>query len=460
MLNQAPDAPFEFEERARVIGKAILDHLDIPLRISDTPNKKIVVEFTSVMPKCGKTTQTQLLSSSMRAACGKKLKVVIMPEGAEDKAIRAMDKNLIASFQARHLSYVMQNLLDLAWSREFHLAVLDRSIIDHLIWQEYHARNGGVSREHRNKVWEYVLSGEWVLAVDAIYFLDCDVETAMNREKGNVSLERTGSLMNADTLKRISEAAEPTIQELKEKMPSLNIFKINTAEYSEKKTNEIITSTLLEVLYDNYKIEPRRVIPYSLSMMRREAKRSGNFEATIKFRGHPSELLILKNGWSHKKTIEQFDNYYLFKGASHPDIQPGEIIRIRTWDGQYVFSYKGVGAENIILRRPHLHIPIDESQMKELTEIYDKLVSVNKRPRKIYEKEVQTAANAENRFYLHIDNIEELESFSELSMSTTDYDEARQIILEEAELLGFKLTDIVEGNYLKMAIEKSKKAVS
>lgn len=442
----------DFEERARVLGPRIFETIDIPARRSEPAPKTVIVEVTSVVPKSGKTTQTQHLSSSLRAVMGSGMRVVVTPEGAEDRAIRAMKKQETDLVLARYLTYVMQNLLDLSRSREFHVAIQDRSIIDHLIWSEFYARAGEITREHRDRVWDYVLSGAWVQAIDAIFYLYTDIDTALAREKKGVSIDRAGSIMNQDSLSRFCEAAESTLEEVSRRMPELPIFRLDTGTTSEEETNAQMTLALLETLNGRLGINLRHTVPYSLSLMRKEAEINGKLQVQIKLKGHPWPEGVAERGWVLKEESEQVDTYCVFLDGVHPTIKPSEIIRIRKVGSQYSFAYKGVGVENIVTRRPHLNIPIDERQARDLMNLYTRLATITKKPRTMYEREIDPSISAYGNMFLCVDTVEELGKFTELSMYANEYEEARQTLLEEAARLGFGLTDVAEGNYLKMAV--------
>ncbi len=448
----------DFEERVRVLGPRVFETIDEPTKRSEPAPKTLVVEVTSVVPKSGKTTQTQHLSSSLRAVMGSGLRVVVVPEGAEDRAIRAMKKQEADIVLARYLSYVFQHLLDLSRSREFHAAILDRSIIDHLIWQEFFARAGEITREHRNRVWDYVLSGAWVGAIDAIFYLHTDIHTALEREKKGVSIGRVGSMMNEDSLPRFCEAAEVTLGEVSQRMPELPIFRIDTGNQSEEETNAQITLALLETLNKRLGIDRSRTVPYSLSLMRKEVEVNGKLQVQLKLKGHPWPEGVSERGWVPAEEVEQIDTYCVFLGGVHPAIQPGEIIRIRKVGDKHTFSYKGVGVENTVTRRPHLNIPIDERQVQDLMNIYSVLAVVTKKPRIMYERQIDQAISVCDKVYLCVDTVKELGEFTEISMYANEYHGARSLLLEEAGRLGFSLADIVEGNYLKMVLEGRERA--
>src|SRR3989344_867423 len=97
----------DFEERSRVLGKAIFEAIDVPVKRSDPPPDSILVEIASVVPKSGKTTQCQLLSSSLRAVMGSGLSVQVLPEPWEHPAMRALKKGEPDALLGRYMSEIL-----------------------------------------------------------------------------------------------------------------------------------------------------------------------------------------------------------------------------------------------------------------------------------------------------------------------------------------------------------------
>ncbi len=447
-------SPADFEERARVLGKAVFEAIDVPTRRSEPPPKSILVEIASVVPKSGKTTQCQLLSTSLRAAMGSGLSVQVLPEPWEHPSIRALKKGEPDALLGRYTSEILTNYIDYMKSRVFHVGILDRSIVDLLIQEEVFMRMGRISAEHRDSIWKSLLSAPWARNHDATFYLFTDIETALAREGDGVSLSRTGSVMNREYLKIFTEAANATIAALKELAPQIAIFPVDTTAASREETNAYITLTLLEHLNKKLRIDERKVIPYSLSLMR-ERTASGSLQVQIKLRGALIRQETEKRGWQfHKRFERQVDAYLIFASGVHPEIQSGEIIRVREDEHGFSFAFKGVGVENTIQRRPHLNIPIDAHQAEELFSLYTKLAVVAKSPRELYVKQIDSKIGLDGEMYLCLDKVEGLGEYVELSLYAYDLEAARRVLLEEAHKLGFGLPDVVPGNYLQMALKK------
>lgn len=444
----------EFEERSRVLGKAIFEAIDLPVRRSEPAPDSILVEIASVVPKSGKTTQCQLLSSSLRAAMGSGLSVQVLPEPWEHPAMRALKRGEPDALLGRYMSEVLANYIDYMQSRVFHVGILDRSIVDLLIQEDVFMRIGKITREHRDSVWASLLSAPWAKRHAATFYLFTDIDTALSRESDGVSLSRTGTVMNRKYLETFVEAANSTIEALKTLAPQISVFPVDTTERSREETNAYITLTLLEHLKKKLNIDKRHTVPYSLSLMRSEVAESGKLQVQLKLSGNLSEKMIEKAGWKHIETSRQVDSYLIFAGGVHPEIAAGEIIRVREVEGKYYFAFKGVGSENTVTHRPHINIPIDERQAEELFSLYAKLAVVTKNPRIRYSKEIDPAVGVGGKIHLCEDSVEELGEFVELSLYSHNPEATRQTLFEEAHKLGFGLPDIVPGNYLRMMLRK------
>lgn len=446
-------SPADFEERSRVLGKAIFEAIDIPTRRSEPPPRSILVEIASVVPKSGKTTQCQLLSSSLRAAMGSGLSVQVLPEPWEHPSVRALKKGEPDALLGRYMSEILANYLDYMLSREFHVGILDRSIVDLLIQEDVFARTGRISREHRDNVWQTLLSAPWAQNHVATFYLYTDIDTALAREADGVSLSRTGTVMNRKYLETFTEAANDTINALKTLAPQISVFPVDTTHKSREETNAYITLTLLEHLKKKLNIDRRRTTPYSLSLMRSEAAERGKLQVQIKLAGWPV-CGPEETGWTHLETSGHIDTYLIFAGGVHPEIACGEIIRVREAEDKYFFAFKGAGSENTVTRRPHINIPIDKQQTEELFALYAKLAVVTKNPRKLYSKQINPSVGVGGEMHLCLDIVDELGTFAELSLYAHDQEAARRVLLEEADKLGFGLPDVVPGNYLQMVLQK------
>lgn len=161
--------------------------------------------------------------------------------------------------------------------------------------------------------------------------------------------------------------------------------------------------------------------------------------------GYPS-------GWNFIRESEQED-VYLNPNPDTNKVDPiGEIMRLR-YDGDEIkFMYKGPNRDRILSHRRPLTLKIDLSEAKKLMATYKPVAVLNK-----YRRHFQKNGSiGDGHFFsLHIDEVEELGNFTEIrakgSVDTTHTAE----MLKLAEELGFKTSDIVEGNYLSLALKQN-----
>ena len=193
-------------------------------------------------------------------------------------------------------------------------------------------------------------------------------------------------------------------------------------------------------------------MPYTLSLVQRKAEHSERFEEQLKLRGITTKKLLGEEGWNFIRESEQED-VYLNPNPDTDKIDPlGEVMRLR-YDGDEIkFMYKGPNRDRILSHRRPLTLKIDLSEAEKLKTTY-KPISVLSKHRHHFQKNGSTGDG--HFFSLHMDAVRGLGNFTEIrakgSADTTHTAE----MLKLAEELGFRTSDIVEGNYLSLALKKN-----
>src|SRR3989344_3542375 len=191
------------EELAHILD-AIRDTLDVPRRKSEEATKTLLIDFFGTA-NSGKTKTTEQIERVFRRS---KMNVYCPPETAEVAEIRnrSVDNPLI--FQARHLTGVQHYVLNLAYDRNFHVAVISRGLIDMLYWYERGHHEGLFSDQHYRSVRNQILEFLQMDLVDAFFFFRCSAEEALRREYSQSITQKRGSNMNEQTLAEAFEIYE------------------------------------------------------------------------------------------------------------------------------------------------------------------------------------------------------------------------------------------------------------
>ncbi len=214
----------------------ILKHLDAPLRKTDTPHKPLIIELFGDA-KSGKDTQTQELDRWFRR---RGFKVLVHQESAETKEIRTMSRSNTYLYEMCHFAYNFSNLLSATCNRDFHLIILNRGIVDTLVWLEWHKKRGTIPPAHIASASAFIEEGPWLQCLDSIFYLTCDLNTCLEREYHTSSKTQYGSRMNPEHLSLMQDCANTVALRLMLQFPTLPLLRRTTTHESIAETRDAI----------------------------------------------------------------------------------------------------------------------------------------------------------------------------------------------------------------------------
>ena len=208
---------------------------------------------------------------------------------------------------------------------------------------------------------------------------------------------------------------------------------------------------VLPTLWARFNVPIEKLLPRSMSLLSKELGRHDKFEEQLKFRGWPkSSDQIEKAGWALVRKTFHRDTYLNPNGHY---VQPlGEIMRIREDQGIYRFMYKGPARDRLLSHRPSFSVEVSPKEADEIIALYPKITQLNK-TRLHYRVEEDVAGIGDSLFTLHIDSIEDRGSFTEIRALGSSSRTHTRDLLDLAHKLGFSPADMLEGNYLSLALE-------
>lgn len=431
--------PFS-EEEIKLYLKALLETVDQPRRKSERAAKTFLVDFFGIM-NAGKTATTQDVERVFRR---NKYKVFCPPETAEINEVRGDAASDPLIFQAKHLIGVEYYVVNLAFDPRFHAVILSRGLIDMLYWYEKGLRDEIYSEQHASSAKERVYEILRLGLVDAFFYFSCSVDAAMEREYGKSITQQRGSKMNEETVSEALEIYENVIAEAARKVPRLPIFRIDTTDRTIPEATHEVFRVLLPALCAQHNVRPSLFIPYSMSLMRREAMSTDVFEQQLKLHGHPDAHTLERGGWGQiSQSAYQKDTCLRPREAQDRDGVFKEIIRIREEGGRLTFIYKSEANDSIFShRRPLQQFEITPEERDGLLEHYDIVTTIEKF-RKSYRQERNGTT-----FTLNCDEIVGLGTFTEIKLLGSSTQTHTGELLSLATELGFTPDAILEGSYL------------
>jgi predicted adenylyl cyclase CyaB len=434
--------PFS-EEEMTAMARAIYNKIDTPLRSSEQAPKRPLVEWFGP-PKSYKTSATTEVEKFFRR---NKFKTYCPPESAEHEDIRAETGENPIIFQAKHMN-VVRDQYYLGENRDYHLTQVSRNLPDMLYWYEKGRRKGIYSERLAESAKEsiYLLLQEDL--IDISLFLYCSVEAAIEREYGQSVTQLRGSKMNEKNIAESLEIYDDVIEGLKVNVPNLPIFKIDTSKMTVKQAAEEALRYILPTLCVRYGIPDYSFMPYSLSLVQKRAQHTSYYEEQLKLYGHPKLDNVARAGWVKTKQNSQKDIY--LKSVSGLPIDPwDEVLRLRWEDGSCKYMYKGTSKDRLLSHRQPHSFNVEDNEAERILSSFEQVATVEKE-RLNFKKDGM--AGDGHFFTLHIDSVNGLGDFTEIRARGTDDNDHTRELLALAGELGFRTSDIVNGNYLSIAL--------
>lgn len=224
MAPQTGDVGRAREERAAERFSKILSVIDKPFRRSDPPPKTILFELFG----SGKVLKTTLGVKLRQFFSRYGARVMLPPESAELEDIRGMSEDDVAAFQELHVAHVLENVLKYSESRVFHVAIIDRGLLDMRAWFLRLAKKDKMSEDARRRYDELLLESPAMFRMDAAYFLTAAPEVSWAREIDGSLTRRGGRKMNLTGLRQMAEIWEEVYADTKMRFPEFPLLRVDT----------------------------------------------------------------------------------------------------------------------------------------------------------------------------------------------------------------------------------------
>ena len=207
--------------------------------------RPIVIEFAGV-PKAGKTTTLNTIHGFLKR-CGFRVETVV--ERASVCPIR--DKkhfNFNIWTACTSLAQILEKTQDPPSQNDPEILILDRGIFDSLSWMSMIEKMGRLRKEEREAIERFLLISDWRKRVAGVIVMKTSPEDAMEREKGNLPVIGTGSIMNVDVIRQMSANTNQCINRFRNQF---KIFDVDTSRASgstPQTTAEQVANIVLSVI--------------------------------------------------------------------------------------------------------------------------------------------------------------------------------------------------------------------
>jgi predicted adenylyl cyclase CyaB len=439
--------PFSEDEVSLILDE-IKKKINVKFSKDEDVPKTILVDAFGTQ-KAGKTKTTEKIEQVFRRH---KFRAFCPPETAEIESVRSQLTSDPMLSQATHLNGVEDYVLSLARHPRIHFAMISRGPIDMLYWYERDRRKGNYSDTFYESISRYIYELLRKDQVDTFLFFTCSVEAAIKREYDGALTQRRGSKMNESDIAETIDIYDKVIREVNENVPGLPIFRIDTSNLDVREVGQEVLRFLLPTICQRFNILPERFMHHSPTLLRKSAKSLDHFEVQLKLKGHPSRERILEFGFNCSGILEQEDTYLDL--SNNPNDQShnfsDEVARIRKDQLGLRFMYKGPVGDAIFSHRHPLSLNIEKEDADRMLGNYKNLLFL----RKIREC-FDAGSNIHDLEFItiHLDKIEGLGHFTEIRTRGSVGQTHTNELLEIAAELGFSLSDVIQGNYLSLALK-------
>jgi thymidylate kinase len=204
--------------------------------MSVSPTKNVFIEFAG-MPKSGKTTILDAISHYLRR---RRINITEYHGGGRYAPVGKEDLGALNVYLA---CQTVQHILENSSSRRLpRLHLMDRGIVDRLIFTQALAKVSRVSLRHRSSI-EGLLLCEEINPPDICFVFVTTPELSLARESVNKLIDSFGRVMNSELLEQLAQAARQLAEDRRVAHRAQQTVLVDTAEM-----NGLVRETAEKVL--------------------------------------------------------------------------------------------------------------------------------------------------------------------------------------------------------------------
>jgi predicted NUDIX family phosphoesterase len=215
--------------------------------------KPIVLEFSG-SPKAGKTSTIGQIQTFLKR-CGFRVEVIV--ERASVCPIRDKKHFHFNIWTAcTTLAQVLEKTQDPPREEDPQILILDRGLFDSIVWLTMMDRLSRITTQDRESVEHFLLVNEWRKRITAVILMTASPKDSMERERGYLPVQATGSIMNLDVLKQFARITT----DCKDRMEKqFRIYEVDTSagetNKNPKRTCEIVADRIINIIEEQLKEE-------------------------------------------------------------------------------------------------------------------------------------------------------------------------------------------------------------
>ena len=222
----------------RKTGEGVLEYLQ-----SNPLARPVFVEFSGT-PKSGKSTCIDIVSHFFRRVG---FNVLAPTEGASKRTPYYLRRDLVA-FNTWSASYALTHIIEgIHHSDRYHLAILDRGLLDALVWFQLLENDRQISGEIRETIHNFMLVEKWRSVIDSVFLFRADSTTSMEREYADKLIDEPGRAMNPGFLDSLNRAYSQVREEYGDKFKIIDIDTSKGESTTARSTAAQVADSILDL---------------------------------------------------------------------------------------------------------------------------------------------------------------------------------------------------------------------
>ena len=201
--------------------------------------RPLIIEFSGA-PKAGKTRSISVLELFLKR---NGIKVEVFTERASIAPIKSKGH---LNFNVWVSCASLQGMLE-ALYRDIDVFILDRGILDALVWNDWLERTGKITNAEATQVEQFFTMTRWTDLVDIVFVLKCAPTISIEREYADQLTTKRGTIMAESTLNQFLESIDNTMR--KNGARFKRIVTIDTTNTKTRQGVANITDEALKSLY-------------------------------------------------------------------------------------------------------------------------------------------------------------------------------------------------------------------
>jgi predicted NUDIX family phosphoesterase/thymidylate kinase len=309
----------ERDGRLRLIENLEAMAASIKAKLEKKGPRPLFIEFSGT-PKSGKTTVATGLDLFFR-------RNAFSVEKVYERASTCPIGNKQHMFFNIWTACATLNAMLTAIDKDVDVVIIDRGIYDAIIWMNFLQIIGRLAPEEFSVIRNFLLLPRWREVMDVVFVMIVDPDKAIEREHKHLLTEKSGSIMNKNTLSKFNRSLQETSEDIKglfKKVVTIDTTKSDDiVRTSEKVVNSTLVS-LIELMTDKIFVVSHDYLAGALSGM------PNVYTPLTHAKIADFEAAIIKNGTEKDREDVEDDDVW---------IQP-IICTILTWNGQVLLLKK------------------------------------------------------------------------------------------------------------------------